>query len=107
MLSCLYAFIEFLSEKKILDRKKLVGCVLNGIHQVPKTKHVGACILILDYLEPTVEELIAHQGALCSALTMGTPNGQDYLLRQMERCSQEKKFDSVSGATAIATVASK
>lgn len=103
-LSCLLAFIDFLANQKVLDRNKLVSAVLNGMHQVPVVKHVGACVQILEHIEPTVEELIANQGELCAALSLGHPTGHDYLLKQFELCCSNKKLDASTACGAIATV---
>ena len=99
---CLLAFIDFLADQKILDRVKLVDAVLNGMRQVPKAKHVGACLQILEYVEPSATEWAANQGELCAALANCPTSGQVYLLEQLERCCTCEGFNGTSASLAIA-----
>jgi hypothetical protein len=97
------AFIDFLADQKALDRVKLINAVLSGMCLVPKAKHVGACLQILEYIEPSVSEWAANQGELCAALSI-VPLGHVYLLEQLERCCSSKGFDATSVCLAIATI---
>jgi hypothetical protein len=99
---CLLAFIDFLADQKVLDRVKLVNAVLNGMRQVPKAKHVGACLQILQYVEPSAVEWAANQAEVCATLAICASSGQVYLLEQLERCCSSKGFDATSASLAIA-----
>lgn len=98
----LLEFIDYLTDQKVLDRGKLIDAVLHGMRQVPKAKHVGACLQILEYVEPSAAEWTANQGELCAAIASCAPSGQVYLLEQLERCCSSNGFDGTSASLAIA-----
>ncbi len=98
----LLEFIDYLTDQKVLDRGKLIDAVLHGMRQVPKAKHIGACLQILEYVEPSAAEWTANQGELCAALETCAPSGQVYLLEQLERCCSSNGFDGTSASLAIA-----